>query len=237
MTTISQSITPLPAAPDPATQTPAAFSTTAAAFVLAQKDMAVELETFRGQVNTVAGEMELFSDNAEAAAAAAATASGAALWVSGTSYTTGQCTFSPTNYQTYRRITNGAGTTDPISDATNWTKISAGGAVRASTAASITSPLAWNSNLYEMYIATAQAGALTINADSGSPVNGQKMLFRLLDNGTARALTWTTGSSKSFRAVGVSLPTTTVINKTLYIGCIFNSTADRWDVIAVGKEV
>lgn len=57
---------------------------------------------------------------AAASAATAAAVAGAALWVSGTSYTAGQCVYSPINYLTYRRTTNGAGTTDPSADTTNW---------------------------------------------------------------------------------------------------------------------
>jgi hypothetical protein len=107
---------------------------------------------------------------------------------------------------------------------------------RVSSTASISSPLAWNSDSFDQYAATAQAAALTINADAGTPTDGQRILFRFKDNGTARALTWTTGSSKSFRAVGVTLPTTTVINKVLYVGCIYNAAEDRWDALAVGQE-
>jgi hypothetical protein len=107
---------------------------------------------------------------------------------------------------------------------------------RVSSTASIASPLAWVSDDFDAYAATAQAGALTINADSGTPVNAQKIIFRFLDNGTARALTWTTGSSKSFRAVGITLPTTTTINKTTYVGCIYNAAADRWDAVATVTE-
>lgn len=104
------------------------------------------------------------------------------------------------------------------------------------SAASFTSPLGWNSENYQIYAATAQAEALTISADAGAPVNGQKVIFRIKDNGTARALTWTTGSSKAFRAVGVTLPTTTVANKTTYVGCIYNTADSRWDAIAVTTE-
>jgi hypothetical protein len=107
---------------------------------------------------------------------------------------------------------------------------------RVSSTASIASPLAWDSDDFDAYAATAQANALTINADSGTPVNAQKIIFRFLDNGTARALTWTTGSSKSFRAVGITLPTTTTINKTTYVGCIYNTAADRWDAVATVTE-
>lgn len=55
MTTITQTITPLPVAPDPATMTRAQFSAAAAAYVLAQKDMVPQLNTMTGQMNTVAG--------------------------------------------------------------------------------------------------------------------------------------------------------------------------------------
>lgn len=103
---------------------------------------------------------------------------------------------------------------------------------RVNSTASVTSPLAWDSDDYDIYAITAQAGALTINADAGTPTNGQKIIFRIKDNGTARALTWTTGTSKSFQAVGITLPTTTVINKTTYVGCIYNAADDRWDAVA-----
>ena len=99
-----------------------------------------------------------------------------------------------------------------------------------------TSPWAWNSDNYDQQSFSALANALTIHADAGTPSDGQKTIFRFKDNGTARALTWTTGSSKSFRAIGVTLPTTTVVNKTVYVGCIYNALDSRWDAIAVAQE-
>jgi len=108
---------------------------------------------------------------------------------------------------------------------------------RANITTTTGSPWAWNSDSYDIQGFTALANALTINADAGTPTDGQKTIFRLKDNGTApRALTWTTGSSKAFRAVGITLPTTTVINKVTYVGCIYNSNADRWDAVATGTE-
>jgi hypothetical protein len=107
---------------------------------------------------------------------------------------------------------------------------------RVSSAASITSPLAWNGDNFDQYAATAQAAALTINADAGTPTDGQRIMFRFEDNGTPSALTWTTGVSKGFRAVGVTLPTTTVASKVVYVGCIYNLADDRWDALAVGQE-
>lgn len=112
-----------------------------------------------------------------------------------------------------------------------------GGVVaRINAQTTTTSPWAWNSTSYDQQSFSALANALTINADAGTPLDGQKTVFRIKDNGTARALTWTTGTAKSFRAVGVTLPTTTVINKTVYIGCIYNTADSRWDAVAVAQE-
>ena len=107
---------------------------------------------------------------------------------------------------------------------------------RVNVQTTVASPFAWNSDSFDQQEFTALANALTISADAGTPTDGQKTIFRFQDNGTARALTWTTGSSKSFRAIGVTLPTTTVINKTVYVGCIYNSGDARWDAIAVAQE-
>ena len=57
MTTITQVITALPTAPDPATMSPSLFASTAAASVLAQKAMTPELNLMAGQMNTVAEEI------------------------------------------------------------------------------------------------------------------------------------------------------------------------------------
>jgi hypothetical protein len=108
---------------------------------------------------------------------------------------------------------------------------------KVNSAASVTSPLAWNSTSYDEYALTALANALTISADANTaPADGQRMMFRFKDNGTAQALTWTTGSARAFRVVGVMLPTATVANKLLYVGCIYNAADSRWDAIAVGQE-
>lgn len=114
----------------------------------------------------------------------------------------------------------------------------AGGGSYSSVNSQVTtaSPWAWNSTGFSLQAFTALANALTINADAGSPVDGQKTIFRFQDNGTARALTWTTGVAKGFEAVGVTLPTTTVANKITYVGCIYNGNRQRWDAIAVSQE-
>lgn len=83
----------------------------------------------------------------------------------------------------------------------------------------------------DQYQLTAMANATTIST-TGTPTAGQKLIIRLKDNGTARALTW----DSVFRAVGVTLPTTTVLSKTVYIGCIYNLTDTKWDAVAVAQE-
>jgi hypothetical protein len=107
---------------------------------------------------------------------------------------------------------------------------------RMNSQSSIASPWAWNSDSFDTQAFTALANALTINADAGTPTDGQRTIFRFEDNGTARALTWTTGATKAFRAVGVTLPTTTVVGKVTYVGCIYNTFDSRWDVVAVSQE-
>lgn len=79
---------------------------------------------------------------------------------------------------------------------------------------------------------TALATNLTIAAPTGAVLRGQSLLIRIKDNGVARTLTWNT----VFRAVGVTLPTTTVASKVLYVGAKWNFTDSKWDVLAVGQE-
>lgn len=102
---------------------------------------------------------------------------------------------------------------------------------RTGTTASSAS-LTIDSDSYDRYTVTALAAAMTINAPSGTPTDGQKLIIRIKDNATARALTW----NAAFRAIGVTLPTTTVISKTMYIGCMWNSADSKWDATAVAEE-
>ena len=75
---------------------------------------------------------------------------------------------------------------------------------------------------------TAQAAGLTLANPTGTFAEGQALIYRIKDNGTARSITFGT----KFRALGVTLPTTTTISKTTYVGCIYNSTDDKFDVVA-----
>jgi hypothetical protein len=79
---------------------------------------------------------------------------------------------------------------------------------------------------------TAQAVALTLANPSGTAVDGWGIAIRIKDNGSARSIAYGT----QYRALGTTLPTTTVAGKTLYLGMIYNSADSKWDVVTVAQE-
>jgi hypothetical protein len=79
---------------------------------------------------------------------------------------------------------------------------------------------------------TAQAVGLTLANPTGTFVEGQSLIIRIKDNGTARSIAYGT----NFRAIGVTAPTTTTANKTTYIGCIYNSTDTKFDIVGTCTE-
>jgi hypothetical protein len=87
----------------------------------------------------------------------------------------------------------------------------------------------------DQYNVTALNQAATIAIPTGSPADGQKLSIRLKDNGTGRALTWTT-SAGGYRVIGTTLPTTTTANKVTYVGCVYNAQDSFWDVVAVTTQ-
>jgi hypothetical protein len=81
---------------------------------------------------------------------------------------------------------------------------------------------------------TAIAQAFTIANPSGTPTNFQKLIIRIKDNGTARAITWGNG----YVAGGVALPSTTVLSKILNLGFIYNTanSLNKWQLVASAQE-
>jgi hypothetical protein len=79
---------------------------------------------------------------------------------------------------------------------------------------------------------TAQAVGLTLANPTGAFAEGQSLIFRIKDNGTARSIAY----GANFRAIGVTAPTTTTANKTTYIGCIYNSTDTKFDIVGTCTE-
>lgn len=101
-------------------------------------------------------------------------------------------------------------------------------AVQAVTSAATVTPTFSN----DIVKVTAQAAALTLANPTGTAVDCWGLVIRVKDNGTARAISFGT----QYRAIGITLPTTTVVSKTLYLACIYNTEDTKWDVIAVGQE-
>lgn len=89
-----------------------------------------------------------------------------------------------------------------------------------------------NSDNTNLYLITALATNATINAPTGSPVDGQILTIRIKDNGTSRTLTW----NGIYRVIGCVLPTATTINKTVYISMRYNAEDSVWDVLGVGQQ-
>jgi hypothetical protein len=102
---------------------------------------------------------------------------------------------------------------------------------RTSSSAS-TATLTPDISANDQYNLTAQAVGLTVAAPTGTPVDGNRLIIRILDNGTAQTISW----NATYTVIGVTLPTTTTANKMVYVGCIYNSTNTRWDVVAVTTQ-
>jgi len=84
----------------------------------------------------------------------------------------------------------------------------------------------------DMVTITAQADGLTLANPSGEGTQGQQIIIRIKDNATARSIAYGT----QYRAIGVTLPTTTVVSKTTYLGGTWNSTDSKLDITAVAQE-
>ena len=84
----------------------------------------------------------------------------------------------------------------------------------------------------DIYIRTNLAGTTAINAPTGSPLDGNQLIFRLRSTGV-RTLNW----NATYVIIGTAaLPTATVANKLIYVRCIYNSVQGQWDVVQVNVE-
>lgn len=91
-----------------------------------------------------------------------------------------------------------------------------------------------NTDNCDVVTITAQAAAITSMTSglSGTPTNFQSLIIRIKDDGTGRAITWGT----SFEAKGVALPTTTVANKLLTVGFLYDTVTSKWGCVASSNE-
>lgn len=92
-----------------------------------------------------------------------------------------------------------------------------------------------NTNTCDAVTITALATAITSMTTNltGTPANFDQLLFRIKDDGSARAITW----GASFIARGGILPATTVASKIWHVLFVWNSVASTWDCISSTLEV
>ena len=170
-------ITPLPTAPQ-RTDPPATFITLADAFVAALAAWETDVNAAGSYIDDIGTQVDIDATqvaadklDAEAAADAAAATANATKWISGTTYAIGDVTWSPIDYQSYRRKTAGAGTTDPSADSTNWEPLKVGGVSWIATAETT----AFNITVGEGYrVDTATTGAVT-GTFPASPSDGDRV--------------------------------------------------------------
>lgn len=92
-----------------------------------------------------------------------------------------------------------------------------------------------DSDLWTQFNVFGITGAIAFGKPLGIPVDGQKLMIRVKDNGSARFVGWDT-TLGGFRKIGTVLPSATVPGKTLYVGSIYNAADGYWDVVAVAQE-
>lgn len=114
--------------PNKSTQTPREFSNNADLFLpWLATNLPNAIAAFVTQVNLLGAQCDADAVTAATSTGmlnAAIATVGATGWVSGTTYAIGNARWSPIDSQVYRRKTNGAGTTDPSADPTNWAAVS-----------------------------------------------------------------------------------------------------------------
>lgn len=91
-----------------------------------------------------------------------------------------------------------------------------------------------NTDNYDAYKITALAANITSMTTnlSGTPADFDNLIIRIKDDGNARTIAW----GSSFEAKGVPLPETTVPNKVLTVGFLYDSATSKWGCVAMAQE-
>ena len=234
-------ITPLPPAPLP-TDSTAQFNTKAFEWVASLEDFVTETNATAVQTTaskesaalsaTASANSATASANSASASATSANASAtsaetaaaatnAVLWVSGTTYAIGFLVYSPIDKRAYRRLTAGAGTTDPSADATNWSQLTR--VVEQSDIGTAPNEIPLNQYLGDLAYQDAEniagdvgvGGDLTLNSGTANGVtylNGSKVL--------------TSGSGLAYNSDGILFVNSSLVasSTTLGLQLRFNGT-------------
>lgn len=102
---------------------------------------------------------------------------------------------------------------------------------RVSTTTSIAG-ITPNIDTYDAYYLTAMAGNLTVSVVTGTPTKAESLIFRFLDNGTPRTITW----DASFVDCGATPPTTTTANKITYVFFVYDAPSTQWMCVNVKTQ-
>lgn len=102
--------------------------------------------------------------------------------------------------------------------------------LRVSSAA-YTATLQPNPSAWDIYYMTGATGTITLSTFIGTPVQGNRCTIALKDNNTSRTISW----NANYKAMGVSLPTSTVAGKWLYINVIYFD-ASNYHVVGISSE-
>lgn len=89
-----------------------------------------------------------------------------------------------------------------------------------------------NIDTTDEYFITALATAATFGIPTGTPTDGQVLVIRIKDNGSAQTLTF----NAIYRGIGITLPTATTGGQTIYIAAVYNAAATKWDVLSIGRS-
>jgi hypothetical protein len=148
----------------------------------------------------------------DASTALAASYAGATAWVSGTTYAIGDRRYSPANGLVYRRLTVGAGTTDPASDATNWAPVSVNAPAQVITA-SVTQAISGQCLALTNTTAQAAATNYALASKTQGGANWTYVSITATNNvtmgvdGNVNASKFTEGSGLATRYLILSIPT------------------------------
>jgi hypothetical protein len=161
-------IVPLPS-PPARSQDPDIFIAKSDAFLAAMPAFGAQVNAVGVEAAAAAVAAASSQTSATAAVVAATQAAGVTIWVSGTTYVIGDARFSPISYQSYRRKTAGAGTTDPSADGTNWVLLTQVGEAFGAVTTTATNLTLTTANLGHLVRVTATGATITFPALTSCP--------------------------------------------------------------------
>lgn len=79
-------------------------------------------------------------------------------------------------------------------------------------------------------------GALTINIPTGTPVDGQNLRFRIVNDGTGRVVTFTTGTNGFLFGTDITQAMITALataSAKYEVMCTWDATSSKWRVVSL----